>query len=204
MSSSVHDLIHDLEHAGIKWWATEDGALACRPEVTSAELRERIAAHRTGLLVVASIRQTARMFREVTERLDAIEARLGPSKEDVARERAIAKGLRFDVLKRDGFKCTYCGGGGNERTLRVDHVVPVSKGGKSTFANLTTACEPCNAGKSDKVVELESKPAKARVVFAPPAPRPRPPVKGQPMSEAEMEAAAKEIMAMLNDKTEDR
>lgn len=37
--------------------------------------------------------------------------------------------------------------------LHVDHVVPVSRGGKSTMDNLQTLCEDCNCGKGNKYVE---------------------------------------------------
>jgi 5-methylcytosine-specific restriction endonuclease McrA len=55
---------------------------------------------------------------------------------------------RKNVLKRDGFSCVYCG---STSELTVDHVVPKSKGGKSTWENLATACRPCNNRKDDKL-----------------------------------------------------
>lgn len=53
---------------------------------------------------------------------------------------------RQNVFKRDSFQCQYCG---TEKNLTLDHVVPRSKGGKSTWANLVTACQRCNARKGD-------------------------------------------------------
>ena len=59
--------------------------------------------------------------------------------------------LRYDILKRDGFKCTLCGAtADNGVTLHVDHIVPVAKGGKTEWSNLRTLCDRCNLGKSDK------------------------------------------------------
>ena len=59
--------------------------------------------------------------------------------------------LRYDILKRDGFKCTICGATAQEGAkLHIDHIVPVSKGGKTTKSNLRTLCSRCNFGKSDK------------------------------------------------------
>jgi 5-methylcytosine-specific restriction endonuclease McrA len=57
---------------------------------------------------------------------------------------------RGNVYLRDNGQCQYCGDyvGRSESTL--DHVMPVSKGGKSTWDNCTTACAPCNSNKSDK------------------------------------------------------
>ncbi|MBU5214374.1 HNH endonuclease [Heyndrickxia oleronia] len=58
--------------------------------------------------------------------------------------------LRFEVLKRDKFKCQYCGRGVEDDVkLHVDHIVPYSKGGADTLDNFKTACQDCNLGKSD-------------------------------------------------------
>ena len=59
--------------------------------------------------------------------------------------------LRFKVLKRDGYKCRICGISASEGAiLEVDHIIPVSNGGKSTIDDLQTLCKSCNRGKSDK------------------------------------------------------
>lgn len=69
-----------------------------------------------------------------------------------SRRRAeVAVGLRFDVFKRDGFRCRYCGAAAEDgAVLHADHVIPQSKGGPTTLENLVTACFACNIGKSDK------------------------------------------------------
>jgi hypothetical protein len=61
---------------------------------------------------------------------------------------AVSKRLRFEVLRRDGFRCRYCGHTAAQTELRVDHVVAEALGGTDEPANLVTACEPCNSGKS--------------------------------------------------------
>lgn len=62
---------------------------------------------------------------------------------------AISKKLRFDVFKRDEFRCVYCGATPSETVvLECDHVVPVSDGGATDIDNLVTACFTCNRGKS--------------------------------------------------------
>lgn len=61
---------------------------------------------------------------------------------------AVSKRLRFEILRRDGFRCRYCGVCAESAALRVDHVIPVALGGTDDPANLVTACEPCNTGKS--------------------------------------------------------
>ena len=54
-----------------------------------------------------------------------------------------------NVFLRDGYVCQYCGVHVDKKTATLDHVVPVSHGGKSTFENSTTACHPCNASKGN-------------------------------------------------------
>ncbi|MEN6290684.1 MAG: HNH endonuclease [Methanobacterium sp.] len=55
--------------------------------------------------------------------------------------------IRFRILHRDNFTCQYCGRRAPEVVLEVDHIVPLSKGGKDDDENLTTSCRECNRGK---------------------------------------------------------
>ncbi len=56
--------------------------------------------------------------------------------------------LRYQVLNRDGHRCVICGASARDGVkLHVDHIVPVSKGGKTELSNLRTLCERCNLGK---------------------------------------------------------
>jgi HNH endonuclease len=64
--------------------------------------------------------------------------------------KAISKRTRFEVFKRDSFTCQYCGESAPKVLLEIDHIEPVSKGGKNSMINLITSCEACNGGKSDK------------------------------------------------------
>jgi len=57
---------------------------------------------------------------------------------------------RHNIFRRDGGKCQYCG---TKHDLTLDHVVPRSKGGKSTWTNLVTACKKCNSKKGDSSLE---------------------------------------------------
>lgn len=68
--------------------------------------------------------------------------------------KSIRKGLRFEILNRDNFTCRYCGAKAPDVSLELDHVVPVSKGGKNNKENLVTSCWGCNIGKGAK--ELKS------------------------------------------------
>lgn len=67
----------------------------------------------------------------------------------------VSKSLRFEVLRRDRFRCSYCGAGAPEVTLHVDHIVPESLGGPNTPDNLTTACQDCNTGKAGRTLDDE-------------------------------------------------
>ena len=59
----------------------------------------------------------------------------------------ITKTIRFEVFKRDAFRCQYCGQTPPAAILQVDHIHPRSKGGKNDINNLITACADCNLGK---------------------------------------------------------
>lgn len=59
----------------------------------------------------------------------------------------ISPRLRFEILKRDGYRCVYCGRGPPEAVLEVDHVTPLSKGGSMDKSNLAACCRDCNLGK---------------------------------------------------------
>lgn len=62
--------------------------------------------------------------------------------------KAISTRTRFEVFKRDGFVCQYCGGTPPNVLLHVDHIVAVANGGGNSMDNLVTACQKCNLGKS--------------------------------------------------------
>lgn len=61
---------------------------------------------------------------------------------------SVSKALRYQIFRRDGHVCQYCGGRPPDVALVVDHVVPAALGGPDTADNLTTACRDCNTGKS--------------------------------------------------------
>jgi hypothetical protein len=61
---------------------------------------------------------------------------------------AIGTRTRFDVFKRDGFACQYCGAVPPKALLEIDHIIPVCEGGNNDDANLVTACFECNRGKA--------------------------------------------------------
>ncbi len=62
---------------------------------------------------------------------------------------------RFNLFLRDGFACQYCG---SPDDLTFDHVIPRSRGGRTTWRNIVTACAPCNLAKGGRT------PAEARMI----------------------------------------
>lgn len=65
-----------------------------------------------------------------------------------SRRKALSKKTRFEVFKRDGFKCQYCGAHPPAVILEPDHIKPVADGGTNDMDNLVTACFSCNRGKA--------------------------------------------------------
>lgn len=66
----------------------------------------------------------------------------------------VTQKMRYDVLHRDGFRCVKCGRSKEDGVkLHVDHIKPVSRGGKSKMSNLQTLCEDCNMDKGNKYIE---------------------------------------------------
>jgi len=68
---------------------------------------------------------------------------------------------KHNVFLRDGYICQYCSEDVSKKTATLDHVLPVSHGGKTTFENTVTACGPCNANKgNNKKIVPKVKPFK--------------------------------------------
>jgi len=58
---------------------------------------------------------------------------------------------RFNVFLRDAFSCQYCGVRYPTQDLTFDHVIPRSRGGRTTWENVVTACGCCNLRKGSKL-----------------------------------------------------
>lgn len=78
------------------------------------------------------------------------------------KRKGLSNKIRFEVFKRDSFKCQYCGKSAPEVALQVDHINPVARGGKNSITNLVTSCQPCNGGKGAVALDDSSALSKQR------------------------------------------
>lgn len=65
------------------------------------------------------------------------------------------KSVRFsrkNLYMRDNWTCNYCDEVFEPKDLTIDHVIPLSKGGKTIWENVTTCCSVCNGRKSDSML----------------------------------------------------
>lgn len=87
--------------------------------------------------------------REERERLKA----LRPANQ-IERNK-LSKKLRYEILERDNYRCVLCGRSADDGViLHIDHIIPISKGGKTVPENLRTLCSDCNLGKRDKLPKI--------------------------------------------------
>ena len=62
----------------------------------------------------------------------------------------VSNKMRFSIYERDGYRCRRCNISERYATLEIDHIIPISKGGKSTYENLQTLCHKCNYEKGNR------------------------------------------------------
>jgi hypothetical protein len=74
----------------------------------------------------------------------------------MAVRKALSKKTRFEIFKRDGFTCRYCGKQPPDIVLVIDHIDPVANGGDNDAMNLVTSCETCNQGKGARLISTIS------------------------------------------------
>ena len=67
--------------------------------------------------------------------------------------RSRVKFTRANIYLRDRYRCQYCGHHGKKSELNIDHLVPRSRGGGSTWENVVVACIPCNRRKANRLPE---------------------------------------------------
>ena len=66
------------------------------------------------------------------------------------RSRYISASTRVDVLRRDNYRCVFCGVSAKKAELQIDHIIPFSKSGSNEMDNLQTLCIDCNRGKGNR------------------------------------------------------
>ena len=76
---------------------------------------------------------------------------------DMYRRRRTPRFSKYNVYLRDMFTCQYCLTPFSKALLTVDHVVPISKGGKTNWTNIVTACGPCNSRKGNSLTPRPKK-----------------------------------------------
>lgn len=108
-------------------------------------------------------RPSAKNRRIIAEQLGTDRSRVFPVAKSPHKRKGVSDSVRFEVFKRDSFKCQYCGSGAPEVLLAVDHIHPVSKGGENEIINLITSCQDCNSGKSDRELDDDSVIVKQRL-----------------------------------------
>lgn len=74
---------------------------------------------------------------------------------------------RRAILIRDGYKCQYCGAQPGKDSLTIDHILPRSRGGRTDWENVTTACGGCNRKKGNRLPDE----AHMRLLHPPTRPR---------------------------------
>jgi 5-methylcytosine-specific restriction endonuclease McrA len=60
---------------------------------------------------------------------------------------------RSNLYIRDAFVCQYCNEQYSTSELSIDHVIPQSLGGGTSWENCVTSCKPCNHGKGSKLIK---------------------------------------------------
>jgi len=93
-------------------------------------------------------------LRQGLETARAARARMSTARAMRQRERNLmTASVRMNVLQRDSFRCQMCGATASDgATLHIDHIVPISRGGRTSLENLQTLCDSCNLGKSNRFV----------------------------------------------------
>ena len=118
------------------------------------------------LSVVSVQRAIVLLLKEKAELIEATEERLHAARASLPvplvirlvycvrlPRRTLVSPSRQSVLLRDRYTCQYCGDTPPRATLTLDHILPRSRGGLTTWENVVTACRPCNVRKGDRLPE---------------------------------------------------
>lgn len=91
--------------------------------------------------IIRNASRTFEMFLPKVLRLITLARRVYKSKVPYSKK---------NVIFRDANTCQYCGDKSTKK-MTIDHVIPLSKGGKSVFENCVASCSKCNSIKDDKL-----------------------------------------------------
>ena len=69
---------------------------------------------------------------------------------DFQRRRRTPRFSKTNLYLRDLYTCQYCSTPTPRKLLTLDHVIPICRGGKTTWTNIVAACGPCNVRKGNK------------------------------------------------------
>lgn len=92
----------------------------------------------------------------IAELIKILESKLTASAFAKEQRALMTRKLREFIKKRDNFTCCNCGNSTYMEPnllLEIDHIIPVSKGGRTVEDNLQTLCWKCNRSKSDKIMD---------------------------------------------------
>jgi len=64
---------------------------------------------------------------------------------------------KTNLYIRDLYTCQYCFEKFERKYLTLDHIIPISRGGKTNWENIVASCGPCNTKKSDKIIYPKNK-----------------------------------------------
>jgi hypothetical protein len=97
-----------------------------------------------------SLENACRLFVDFANGI-ITEDQLFSASKDINVRKTIPLKDRWEVLKRDHYRCVKCGARPPNVGLEIDHIHPFSKGGSNEVSNLQTLCNLCNQGKKDRV-----------------------------------------------------
>lgn len=146
ISSPVSGIFHFMNNKLIKV-----GDEICRIEIIPQELKEQtlLALERDAIKQAVLQKERKKMIeRETLDELIAEGLVFNVIKTKDGNRMTIPNDVASAVWNRDGGRCCICG---SRTELEFDHIIPISKGGATTFRNLQLLCHNCNLRKSDNI-----------------------------------------------------
>lgn len=134
---NIHDIGTQLQLVGAVWAQDDRGYLCFFPG--EGELVDLVPMNMSTDDWAQFLRQTDLLEVEMFERDEN-----GKLTKAIVRksQRQVSQHVSWEVFRRDGYTCRYCGNG--EVPLTVDHLVLWEEGGPSIVENLVSACKKCN------------------------------------------------------------